>query len=81
MDMSKFGGDQYLKVEDAPASDLCGHDRGNRGRGYSTGRSRSLSNGSTVQLNVTNTRALIRRGVRNSTDWLESRDRADDRPG
>ena len=70
MDMTKFGGDQYLKVEDVRLSGpvrvtIEAIEDGAFDRPVAV-----LSDGSTVQLNVTNTRALIRAWGGNSTDWL-----------
>jgi hypothetical protein len=70
MDMSKFGGDQYLKVEDIRASGpvrvtIEAVSAGNFDKPVA-----SLSDGSTVQLNVSNTRTLIRVWGKNSEDWV-----------
>jgi hypothetical protein len=70
MDMSKFGGDQYLKVEDVRASGPVKVVIETITEGAFDKPIARLSDGSALQLNVTNTRALIREWGKNSEDWL-----------
>jgi hypothetical protein len=60
MDMSKFGGDQYLKVEDVRASGPVRVTIEAVKDGAFDKPVALLSDGSTVQLNVSNVRTLIR---------------------
>jgi hypothetical protein len=70
MDMTKFGGDQFLKIEDIRATGpiralIEGLEDGPFGRPIA-----SLSNGSSLQLNITNTRRLINVWGANSDSWI-----------
>jgi hypothetical protein len=70
MDMSKFGGDQYLKVEDVRASGPVRVTIEAVKDGAFDKPVALLSDGSTVQLNVSNVRTFIRVWGKNSEDWL-----------
>jgi hypothetical protein len=70
MDMTKFGGDQYLKVEDVRASGLVRVTIEAIEDGPFDKPVASLSDGSALQLNITNTRVLIRTWGPNSDDWI-----------
>jgi hypothetical protein len=70
MDMSKFGGDQYLKVEDVRASGPVRATIEAVRDGNFDKPVAHLSDGSAVQLNVSNVRTLIRAWGKNSEDWL-----------
>jgi hypothetical protein len=70
MDMTKFGGDQYLKVEDIRASGPVRATIEAIKDGPFDKPVASLSDGSALQLNVSNTRTLIRTWGKNSEDWL-----------
>ena len=70
MDMSKYAGDSYLTLDDLRASGplqatIESIDDGNFDKPVA-----KLSDGSAVQLNISNTRALIRNWGKNSADWL-----------
>jgi hypothetical protein len=70
MDMNKYGGDRYLKVEDIRASGPVRATIEAIEDGAFDKPVAALSNGDTVQLNQSNTRALIRAWGPNSDDWI-----------
>jgi hypothetical protein len=70
MDMSKFGGDAYLKVEDVRASGPVRVAIESIEDGPFDKPVASLSDGSSLQLNITNTRKLINSWGSNSDAWI-----------
>jgi hypothetical protein len=70
MDMSKFGGDQYLKVEDLRINGPVQAVIETVEDGPFDKPVAILSDGSSVQLNITNTRTLIKAWGRDSAAWI-----------
>jgi len=70
MDMQKYGGDQYLKVEDLRISGPVQATIEAVEDGPFDKPVAVLSDGSSVQLNITNTRTLIKAWGRDSAAWV-----------
>ncbi len=70
MDMSKFSGDAYLKVEDIRVSGPVRVAIETITEGTFDKPVANLSDGSALQLNISNTRTLVRTWGKNSEDWL-----------
>ena len=70
MDMSKFSGDAYLKVEDIRTSGPVKAVIETITEGAFDKPVANLSDGSALQLNISNTRTLVRTWGKNSEDWL-----------